>query len=617
MRLAATGFFRYHHRMARNTGYGLRLAAYGLWLTACSLQLTAVCGQPLADSRRPSAVEFMAVDQVKVGMKGIGKSVFQGTRIEEFQVEVLGILPRVRSGHDLILVRCSGAGLEKTGVITGMSGSPVYIDGKLVGALSMTQAYLKEPLGMVTPIQDMLEILDRKDEPEEWGAADCGAQNAECKVQSVAGGFLPIPCPIAVSGSWGVEEWRGGGVGERFRKLGLELVPGSGESGASDTSARALEPGAAVGVCLVRGDMNASAIGTLTYRSGNRILAFGHPMYLGGAVAIPMVGGVIHGIFSSIQLSGKAFSPTAPIGAITQDRVCGIAGTIGQQVPMIPVQVRVKSGGRRPTTDDRVYRYEVLNQRLLTPDLLAMAVGNSYVSREQSSFASTVKADFTFKLRSYPAIRSRRWFSGDAVWSTVAQHAGAVLELLMGNEYEKVAVESVGVEMEVSPGLHLLTVTRVKADRERAKPGDSLHLAVTLNEFHGSSRVEEFDLVIPRETPEGVLQVIVTNPDSALVAALAEAGEQGAPRRVAQMVKLIEELGQENQLVVQGFARKRGIVIEGETYPNLPPSMFALLSGTRETGRTGATDISRLFEQRRNLDQVVAGWQVVRINIER
>jgi hypothetical protein len=581
-----------------------------------------------------SAAEFMDVSQVKVGMKGFGRSVFKGTKIEDFQVEVLGVMPRAYSGHDLIMVRCSGADLEKSGVVAGMSGSPVYLDGKMVGALSMAFLYQKEPIAMITPIKDMLEILDRQDEPDESYApgsmraiADAGgAANRPAGVlekMALAGGsrqvtparppaepgIQPIPCPIAVSG---LDPRLSTVLGEPFSRLGLELVPGSGEIGSGESLAGALEPGAAVAVSMVRGDMTASAIGTITYRDGNRILAFGHPMFQGGPVAIPMCGGVIHTVMSSIVRSGKAFSPTAPIGAITQDRACGIAGTIGQTVPMIPVSVRMKS-----PAGEQQFRYELLNQPSMTPNLLAMTIGNSWLNREQAAFTSSARAEYRLKLRGRPAVTSRRWFSGDEVWSAAARHAGAMLELLLSSEQERVAVESISVEIEASPGRHLLTIARVEADRDQARPGDSLRLLVTLAAWRGPSRTVAIDLKVPAETPEGDLRVLVTNPDSALLLTLADAGEAGLPRSVSQMVKLLEAFGDENQLVVQGYVQKPGVVISGERYPNLPPSTYSLLSHPRETGRTGETELSLLFEQRRALEQIVAGAQVVRVNIVR
>jgi len=551
------------------------------------------------------AVEFLDPDQIRVGMKGIGKSVFKGTKIEDFQVEVLGVMKKVYLGHDLILVKCSGANLENTGVIAGMSGSPVYIDGKLIGAVSMTYGFAREPIAEITPIKSMLEVMRRPDLPDQ------GMLSPPEGGTGMTGDFQPIPTPLTVSG---LDSRLCSDFSARFEKYGLKLMPGGGEvSGAESSAAVQLEPGAAVGVSLIRGDMSGSAIGTVTYREGNRIVAFGHPMYMGGSVAMPMCGGVIHAVMPSLEYSFKLFSPTAPIGVVTQDRATGIAGTIGPKVAMIPVRVNVRS-----EQDTREFNYEILNNKTLTANLLPLVIVNSLLHQQQERNDVTIQAEMTVKLRGYPAFLHRRWFTGPYAISASAGELAAPIDFLMSNEFEKIEVESVGVDLRIAPGQERLTVYRVIADRERAKPGDKLHLTIFLDAYRGEQRIEEMDVVIPKETPEGQMRVLVTTPDSALLYDLYEAGEKMAPRSVRQMLKFLKQIGPENQLVVQGYAqRSRGMVIAGEKYPNLPPSMMRLLSTSRETGTSSQTETSLLFEKRKTMDQIVAGGQVVWIDIER
>jgi len=556
----------------------------------------------LASSAR--AMEFMDPEQVKVGMKGVGKSVFKGTKIEEFQVEVLGVMKKVYLGHDLILVKCSGANLEQTGVVAGMSGSPVFIDGKLIGAVSMTYGFAKEPIAEITPIKAMLEVMRRPDLPDQ------GMLNLPSDGAGMAGGFRPIPVPLTVSGfdTRLCSEFSG-----PFEKHGLKLMPGSGEVGGADSAAAVqIEPGSAVGVSLIRGDMNASGIGTVTWREGNRIVAFGHPMYLGGSIEMPMCGGVIHAIMPSLEFSFKLFSPTAPIGVVTQDRATGIAGTIGPKVAMIPVRVKVQS-----EQDAREFNYEILNNKTLTANLLPLVIVNSLLHQQQQRNDVTIQAEMTVKLKGYPAFQHRRWFTGPFAIMASMEELAAPIDLLMSNNFEKIAIESVAVDLHITPGQELLTIYRVTADRERAKPGDNLHLTIFLDAYRGEQRVEEMDVVIPKETPEGQMHVLVTTPDSALMYDLSEAGEKMAPRSVRQMVKFLERIGPENQLVVQGYARRRGMVIAGEKYPNLPPSMLRLLANSRETGTSSPTETSLLFEKRKTLDRIVAGGQVVWVTVER
>jgi hypothetical protein len=580
---------------------------------------------------RPLAgIEIMTPDEIKVGMTGVGKSVFKGTVPEEFKFEVLGVLKKAYASHDMILIKCSGANLEYTGIIAGMSGSPVYIAGKLIGAVAMTYGFQKDPIAEVTPARDMIDIMERTDLPDqgyEGGTGDWGWATTS------SGDPRPIPCPVTVSG---FDRQLCAAFAPKFERFGMQLMPGSGEvsgvqevgkkaeskspeskiqnpkSKNADASSPILVPGGAVGVALIRGDMTSSGIGTVTAVDGNRIVAFGHPMFQGGAVNLPMVGGVIHTIMASQELSFKIFSPTEPIGAVTQDRASGIAGTIGQKVPMIPAHVALQSDGRRYD-----YHYELLNQRNLTPVLLGMAVMNSITSREQAAFDFTARADIALKLRGYPVIHNRRWFTGASALRAAAGEISDPLEYLMTNEFEKVEVESISVALDLTPSTQRLAIVRVTPDRERARPGDVVRLTVALESYRGPARDTVLDVTIPKGTPEGEMSVLVTTPDSAFAAGLDIAGEKIQPRSVRQIIKLLEQVGEENQIIVQGFVKKKGVVISGEKFPNLPPSMFALLSGTREAGTTNETMISLLFEKRYPLEQIVTGGQVVKINIER
>lgn len=545
-------------------------------------------------------IEILNPDQITVGMTGVGRSVFRGSKPEEFQVEVLGVLKKAYAGNDLILVKCRGANLEHTGVIAGMSGSPVYIDGKLIGAIAMTYGFQKDAIALITPAAAMLEVMERRDLPEE----ELGSLNH----RHSSGGAVPITMPVVVTG---LNSYWQAVFAPDFEQQGMKLLSGGNEvTTGSDSAALQLEPGSAVGVAFIRGDMTASGIGTVTHRSGNRIVAFGHPMFSAGAVNLPMVGGVVHTIMASQELSFKIFSPTAPIGAITQDRACGIAGTIGPKVPMIPVQVTVTS-----SEGQRVYHYEVLNHRLLMPLLFSITIANALTSREQAAFEFSAQAAVDLKLRGRPRIHNNRWFSGTGL-NTVVRELAAPLEYLLNNEFERVAVESLAVSISVTPGIRRLVISRVTPDRERAKPGDKLRLTVLLDAWRGARRTEVLEITIPQETPEGRLEVLVASPDSALDFSIGIAGENFRPRNLQQMIRLVEQLGDENQIVVQGYSRKKGVVIAGEKFPNLPASMLALLRQPRDRGSTNELELSLLFERRFRFDQLVAGSQFVSIMIE-
>ena len=308
-----------------------------------------------------AGIPIMTVDELKPGMKGTGRSVFFGTEIKEFDVEVVDIMRHVWPRGDMILCRLSGQGLEESGLVAGMSGSPVYIDGKLVGAVSYAWSFAKEPLAGVTPAAQMLEIWNEPDRSESPG----GSRSGRTARSGGLAGLSALPLPVALSGfTPALAEL----VGPALKGFDLLPVGAAGVLGATaDTSA--LVPGAAVGVALVSGDVQLSGIGTLTCREGNRILAFGHPMSRAGNVRMPMVGGVIHSVVPSVASSFKLFSPTAPLGTINQDRLAGVGGYIGPVPAMLPVTAVVSSPSGLDT-----YRFRIVEQEQLAPTLAAVGL---------------------------------------------------------------------------------------------------------------------------------------------------------------------------------------------------------------------------------------------------
>ncbi|MEO0071733.1 MAG: SpoIVB peptidase S55 domain-containing protein, partial [candidate division WOR-3 bacterium] len=310
-------------------------------------------------------ISILPVDSIRPGMKGIGRSVFSGTKVEEFEVEVLDVMRNVSPHRDIILCRLSGAGLEKTGVIAGMSGSPVYINNKLAGAVASTWSFAKEPVAGVTPAKEMLDIWDRERDSSTRQSLprahrkgflhfsrNDGARGLGWKEKIKTGkgglgeaewGMTHLPLPLTISGfNPAIKEI----AQPILAQYNLTLVGATGSAPNTLDTAN-LIPGGAVGVGLIDGDVRLAAVGTITHREGNRILAFGHPLFLAGDVALPMTGGVIHSVLPSMELSFKIFSPSPPIGVITQDRESGVSGLIGPLPPMVPISVAVTLSGER------------------------------------------------------------------------------------------------------------------------------------------------------------------------------------------------------------------------------------------------------------------------------
>ena len=309
----------------------------------------------------------MPVQEIRRGMKGYGLSVFQGTKIERFSVKIIGVLRKTGSGSDLILARLKGGPLARTGVIAGMSGSPVYIKGKLIGAVAYAWGFSKETIAGITPISEMLQTFRYKKKKHHPGFRILGSGKTMLHNRSVASAnasFRRVATPLVISGIQpGVFDL----VSGEMKKLGFLPVLGGSAGGKMDTAtANKLLPGSAVGVQLVGGDMNMTGIGTVTYNGPEGILAFGHPMMRRGFCSFPMTSAYIHTVMPSLNVSFKMGSPIRTVGTIHQDRSPAIAGTMGLKPDTIPVKLSLNYGGKKFR-----YKYTIIRDRQLFSRLLA------------------------------------------------------------------------------------------------------------------------------------------------------------------------------------------------------------------------------------------------------
>ena len=466
-------------------------------------------------------------------MHGIGRTVFSGGTIEEFGVEVVDVIRGSRPKGSLILFRGSGEVLQHAGIIAGMSGSPVYIDGKLVGAVAFAYPFLKDPIGAITPIEEMLE-LDRYPLPD---ARDIEAMESGPVTGAGASGGLdakmirrPRRGPRAMPGSSrrsgrpsrGVRMRRA--VGRRRRwparsRPGLpprsararsRLAPGrtvatshpvgvhrldvhdagrgpwpgrdgglpcdggfdppwSKPAACAAGEAATLEPGSAMALELVGGDASIAAIGTVTAVDGDRVYAFGHPMVQGGPVAFPMFGARIHAVMPSLKLSAKMGSPTRALGGVWQDRRPGVLGLLGVVPPTIPVRVSISLPGRA----DEVYRYRIVRDPILTPMLLPWTVSNSYQHSGWSQGETTAQAAVEVYFDGGRSVRRSDLVVTDAPALGIGGSAILPASLLITNPYQRVRLDSLSVRVTAAPGHAAAEVIRLRCTPRRVGPGDT------------------------------------------------------------------------------------------------------------------------------------------------
>ena len=555
---------------------------------------------PAADTGL-AAVPTMPTEDVRPGMKGIGRTVFSGQRIEQFGVEVIDVMHDVWPHGDMIICRLSGRNLETSGVVAGMSGSPVYVDGKLIGAIAYAWGFAKEPIAGVTPISQMLEVWDQ--ERHEQGASG----RSRLSAPPVPGtGFSPLPLPVAVSGlTQRLSEF----ITPSLQTYNLVPVAAAGKVSSSRTADSLLAPGAAVGVALTDGDVRLCAIGTLTWRDGDRVLAFGHPMFQAGKVELPLVAGVIHAVLPSVATSFKLFSPTDPVGTITQDRLYAVGGRIGPVASMTPVSVSLKSPTNRAS-----YRFRVIKQDELAATLVAMGLADIVYRTEGTMDEVTLNLRLKVSLAGpveQPGFRDsvniEHILSGDDPAADMFKIVRDNLGLIFNNRFQPGVVSDIDLSLEFTRGREVAYLVSAQPDRRRARPGEAVRATLRFRDYRGQDWEKTIRVPVPPTTREGTLNIVIAPRDSFFALEAMRAPATTAPRSLARLVELLSETGRENELLVAGYARTGGLTVGERELPSAPASLRSVLLGTGTDEPVSSTAASLVLKQPLRLDRAVSG----------
>jgi len=520
-----------------------------------------------------AALETIKISEIKPGMKGYGLTVFKGFEIEKFDVEVIDIMPRALPDVDMILVRCSGAGLEKSKLIAGMSGSPIYLEDKLAGAIAYTWSFQQEPVAGVTPIQNMIEATTKNLKPGLAASADSS------KDLGLNPALKPVGCPILVSGLEPSLFPEARKILEQFN-LG-PVTTGGGR--AKDLGApQKLEPGSAVGVELITGDLDIAAVGTATMVEGNTVLAFGHGFFNGGAVSLPLALAKVNTVIASSLLSFKLASTVREVGTLFGDFPAAVSGRLGQKAEMIPVQVSVKN---LATLNEKSYRYQIADHPVLTLNMLQLALLQSVLRAGAISENATVNLDMNLSLQGYPEkihyqdkfALSRGSFSGEYLIPAV---------IFANNPYKKIKFSGFEFNLEVKPGWELAEIKSVWANKMELSPGDSVTIGVRLRKYQGEEFEKVINFKIPMDAQGGISLNIMGGSQMPL--------DIAAPESIDDLINVFKKVPSPTWLVVQ--YQQPGVIVDyqGERMRGLPPSAQALFSGWANTEARRSPDFAYL-----------------------
>ena len=593
---------------------------------------------------------IMPLDQIHEGMKGTALTVFQGVKPESMDVEVLGVMRNVNGPKgDIILVRLHGTKPEYTGVVAGMSGSPVYFDGKLAGALAFRIGeFSKEPIAGVTPIEEMLEInaLDHSSarssargsardraqspasaslrasspdttSPNQGGATQTASpgEAAALPTQSYSNYLTPIETPLVFNGFSDETLQR---YASQFAAAGI--VPVMGIGSASDRKQpEPIEAGSAVSAVLVRGDMDIAATCTVTYVDPERLLACGHPLLQFGEVDLPMTKATVLATLPSPLNAFKIVNTTETVGAFVQDRQNGIMGVPGRESKMIPVTVAMHSVGERGTAT-KEFHYEILNNARLSPLAMMATVFNALHGTNQYGEDITYRMNGVLSVKGYPEVTLRNMFApqdnGQPAAALAAASIGERFGRIYSNPFDAPDVQGVRLDFDLVRERRSARLEAARTDMTEARPGDQIMVETVIRPYRGERLVRQIPIRIPTSTARGTLRILVSDGDTL------DRMHRGTPMMnrglgLAPTIALLNKERANDRVYVSLIGSDPEAMVADKVMPTLPLSVMNVMEnmrGTQDMVVLGESSVSEASTD--PLDYVVSGAQMLTINIK-
>jgi hypothetical protein len=576
----------------------------------------------------PAETKFFPLAEIRRGMKGVAYTVFEGVNPEPMQVEILGLLKdALGPGQDMILARLHGDKPEYTGVVAGMSGSPVYIDGRLAGALSYRIGqFTKEPICGITPIESMLQVRDG-----DGASTAAGMQRAE--VERINTGVLPLrqaqgqdvgdilrhepqaeiqpmETPLVFGGfsQETVERF-----GDRFRAMGLTPVAGLGGADPNAVQPEPLVPGSAVSAVLVRGDLSMAGTCTVTYVDAKRLLACGHPITQYGPVAMPMTKAEVLASLASPLNSFKIINTTETVGAFTEDRASAIMGRFGATARMIPVAVEVVP----PAGAAKTLHFEVLDNRQLTPTAMLVSVYQSLQTNNVSAEEMSYRLTGEIGVKGLPDVRMQGIMAQSETLPATINAA-----LLVDDRFSKVyenaldqpVVTGVRLKVEAKPARLTAVLESARLSRMEARAGDEIEVEAMLRPYQAEPRMVKVKVKLPAELTPGPMRVLVS--DGATVDKLTAHGQAQQQVGLADTVAAMNRIHPNDQVYVTLLDHAAQAVVEGEALPVVPLSMANVLEPLKEAQKMQLTGESVVEAGSSEAGYAVSGSQVLSLVVK-
>ena len=543
--------------------------------------------------------DFFPLEEVRAGQRGVGRTVFAGTEIEDFEVEILGVLKNFSGPKSSVIFgRLEGGPLAETGVMSGMSGSPVYIDGRLAGAVAFMYPFSTEPLAGIRPIGEMVAGVGSSSQAsasplEAWReVAGLPRRQPEAPPER-SGQFQPIATPVAL-----------GGFGERtldvfrdeFRRLGLQPIQGAG--GAVDLEdAQRPAPGSMISVGLIRGDMDFSASGTVTHVQGDTVFAFGHRFLSAGTTEMPMMQAAVMTLVPNLNSSFK-LSGTGPlIGKVTQDRQAGIVGRLGPGPSMVPCTIRLRQSGGQTAA----YSMELVRGAQLTPFLLQIALFSSISVSERSLGPLTVRVRGGVEFKhGLPRLVLDDIYTGTGgVGQAAALSTAVPLAYLLETGHAGLEIDSIDLEVEAEPADSYTDLVRGWVSHEQARPGETVEIRLAAKQPDGSEQLQTVSYVVPTSLSAGPVQVTIGDAFTANLQMWRGLFAGRKVRDAAATIRFLNNLRGSDQAYLRIWRRKRSLWLHSDHLKSPPASLRAVLATSSGRAAGALDDLSTTVEDRK------------------
>jgi hypothetical protein len=575
--------------------------------------------------------EIFPLSQIKPGMKGEALTIFAGDQIEKFDLVVIGVMPNFLAPKEsIILVQLVGPKVEHTGVVAGMSGSPVYIEGKLAGALSLKLGlFAKEPLAGVTPIENILSLPKGRPASIRAGTDSDGtiAENMAAWPKAGAkfelpdewasrsglsgGSFLtPIDSPLVFSGFSGVAIRQFQSV---FAGFGMTATQGGNADARPDD--RDIKPGDMVSAVLMEGDLSLNASCTVTTIVDGRVYVCGHPLFGFGSVQMPMARGRVLTTLSSDFESTKIVNAGGTIGSFNQDRVTAVVGSLGVAPKLIPIDMTVAT----PDGDQHL-SFRMMSNAKITPLLMGLATLNGLVQNSVYGEGTTLHLSGGIDIAGHSTVTLENFFAPTDSFipdgSSVAGAVQNVFQRIFGNPYETAEIQRVTLRLEALPERRQTTIEGAWLDKPQAEPGDTVNVKVQMRPYRGSPVIRDVRVTIPPQAIRGTSMLILASDSSTLNRMNFVSGSQGRLQSLEQLISVLNRERRNNRLYVTLLDPSPTMVVQDKVMPNVPASQINLLDQRGGPASSLVVRESAAGEWSVPLDQIVQGSTTITIQIK-